>query len=505
MPVLQLPACPICGATDSLVRQVLDRADHPRTAYGCWECGSVLVWLGDDLWLQSDRWAYQHVGRAEKRHLLHRPMTAADLRRLAESTPGLHPWSDGDETVDEIDGLDAATGQTYVEEEAEFTPPPPPRQRPEPPPRQPPRQPPQQPPRETPRGPARGPAPDAPREGERRYDLFDLREGGAALVPMAQILPEGMKLALVRYDGLRAEPVAIFHEGELRAIPATPPRSKGSPLLWIGVALTLLCFACAASAVVVSGFLEGGLPVAMPAPVGALAPTNTQLIVPTLSPTQTPLPTDTPVPTDTPQPTDTPIPTPTPEPTAVVRTELQGVTAYVPAPGSLVIVGEVLNDSEQDLRFVEIVGTFFDGGGTLVGTDSTYAALMTVEEGSRAPFRLMALGLPPSLANYDLRVNYVVTDEDPLRVEVLSQRAFRGEGGVYHIVGEVRNPYDHALSSVDIVATYYDAAYQVVRVEKTTAQAGVLEPGQVSPFELVLANPPSELSHYRLQTEAVQP
>jgi hypothetical protein len=151
------------------------------------------------------------------------------------------------------------------------------------------------------------------------------------------------------------------------------------------------------------------------------------------------------------------------------------------------------------------LATFFDGEGSLVGTDSAFAELKTVEMGSRAPFRLAAQGLPPSLANYDLRVNYVTTEEDPLRAEVLSQRAFRGETGAYHIVGEVRNPHEFPVGSVEIVATYYNAAYQVVRVEAAFAEAETLEPGQVSPFEIMLANPPADLSHYRLQTEAIQP
>lgn len=499
MPVLQLPACPICGATNSLVRQVLDSTDHSRTAYGCWECSSVLVWLGDDLWMQSDRWAYQHVGRPEKRDLLHRPMTSADLRRLAENTPGQHPWSDDGDELEAIDGSGAQATEVHVEAESES-----PASGPAP-------QTPEyvrwQPPRESPREPRREPlretAHDLASESERGYDLFDLREGSASLVPMAQILPEGMKLALVRYDGLRAEPVAIFHEGELRAVPSAPPRSKGSPLLWIGLALTLLCFACAASTVVLSGFIDEGVPVAMPAPVGALAPTASQGVIPVSLPTQAPLPTETSIPTVTPAPTVTP--TPTPAPTQVPEAELQGVMAYVPAPGSLTIVGEVLNTSEHDLRFVEVLASFFDGEGALIGTDSAYAELKTVEVGSRAPFRLAAEGLPPSLANYDLRLDYVVTDKDPLRAEVLSQRAFRGEEGGYHIVGEVRNPYDYAVRSVEIVATYYNAAYQVVRVERAYAEAERLEPGQVAPFEMVLSSPPPDLSHYRLQTEATRP
>jgi hypothetical protein len=54
------------------------------------------------------------------------------------------------------------------------------------------------------------------------------------------------------------------------------------------------------------------------------------------------------------------------------------------------------------------------------------------------------------------------------------------------------------------VATYYDSANQVRRVEMTLGEADTLEPGQISHFELLLADPPDDMSHYRLQTEAVR-
>jgi hypothetical protein len=61
-----------------------------------------------------------------------------------------------------------------------------------------------------------------------------------------------------------------------------------------------------------------------------------------------------------------------------------------------------------------------------------------------------------------------------------------------------------AIKFPEIVATYYNAANQVVRVEVAFAQSQALQPGEVSPFEVVLVDPPGDLDHYALQTEAAQ-
>ena len=471
MPVLYLPVCPICGAKNSLVRQVLARTDQTRTSYACWECGSVLVWLGDDLWLQNDRWAYQLVGREDKLHLLHEPLTADELRELADRAPPVDFTARDRRTPAEGSEADAAVlwdapeaGGVVLEAPASsFRPATPRTARPA------------------------GPKGDVPRVEQRE---------ATALVPMAQVLPEGMTLALVRYEGSQVVPVAVFQEGQLRALPAQRRHGRGSALLAISVVLTTMCLLCSAAAVVLSSFLGGGAaPVALPliAPARIMSPV----------PTYTPVPTATPLPTATPPPlpTATPLPLPT-EPPLVV---LQGVTDYVAGTGSHTIVGEVLNRSGSNLRFVEVMASFYDANGQLIGTGSTFAELSTVEVGGTAPFKLSTQDLSSSFQTYQLRVDYETTGEAPLRLEILDQGGSTADTGAYHITGEVHNPYDFAIRFPEIVASYCNSANQVVRVEMTLVATDTLQAGQNFPFELVLADPPGDLSHYKLQTEAVRP
>ncbi len=215
-------------------------------------------------------------------------------------------------------------------------------------------------------------------------------------------------------------------------------------------------------------------------------------------------PGETVLPTDTVPPTATPAPTPTEAPPeAEGGVEFQGVTDYLSSTGSHYLVGEVLNQTSDTLRFVEVLATFYDGGEQEVGTGSTFTELGIIEPGSTAPFK-MAIPDPSAMASYDLRVDSSTTTQPPIRLELLGHSGSASDTGWYHVTGEVRNPHGFVVKFPEIVATYYNGAHEVVRVEVDFAQIDPLEPGQSSAFEVVLTDPPADLVHYTLQTEAVQ-
>jgi hypothetical protein len=188
---------------------------------------------------------------------------------------------------------------------------------------------------------------------------------------------------------------------------------------------------------------------------------------------------------------------------AAGEVEFQGVTDYLSSTGSHYLVGEVLNTTGESLRFIEVLATFYDGAGQVTGTGSTFAELSIVEPGSTAPFKLTTLGAP-EIARYDLRVDYQTTTQPPIRLEITGHSGAADGTGWYRVTGEVRNPHDFAVKFPEIVATYYSATHDVLRVEANFSDLDVLEPGQTSPFEVVLTDPPADLHHYALQAEAVQ-
>lgn len=85
MSQLSLSVCPICHEQDTLSHEKMEVRGRSHEWYECAECGSALLWLGDD------QWAYQKVGRQDKAHLLKKPLSQDDLMALlpdqAEAAP----------------------------------------------------------------------------------------------------------------------------------------------------------------------------------------------------------------------------------------------------------------------------------------------------------------------------------------------------------------------------------------------------------------------------------
>jgi hypothetical protein len=73
---LELPACPICHEKSSPSRQQASIGGTDYVWYECGACGSALLSLG------AGRWAYQKITRPGHEHLLCKPMTLPELRRL---------------------------------------------------------------------------------------------------------------------------------------------------------------------------------------------------------------------------------------------------------------------------------------------------------------------------------------------------------------------------------------------------------------------------------------
>jgi hypothetical protein len=85
-------------------------------------------------------------------------------------------------------------------------------------------------------------------------------------------------------------------------------------------------------------------------------------------------------------------------------------STYVDSTGNLHIVGEVINESFQSLRFVQIIATFYDSNNSVIGTDFTFTSPSTIPPGQRAPFDIIVSdgSIPTSLlAYYTLSMDYL--------------------------------------------------------------------------------------------------
>jgi hypothetical protein len=113
-------------------------------------------------------------------------------------------------------------------------------------------------------------------------------------------------------------------------------------------------------------------------------------------------------------PVDTPITFPFLQPEIIEPVEIPprvlSHSTYVDSTGNLHIVGEVINESFQSLRFVQIIATFYDSNNGVIGTDLTFTSPSTIPPGQRAPFDIIVSegSIPTSLlAYYTLSVDYL--------------------------------------------------------------------------------------------------
>ena len=72
-----------------------------------------------------------------------------------------------------------------------------------------------------------------------------------------------------------------------------------------------------------------------------------------------------------------------------------------------------------------------------------------------------------------------------------------------HVVGEIENNMPENLAFVKVTGTFYNGNNEVVGTEFTYTNPSDIDPGQKSPFEIILLSasvPTSKIDHYNLQT-----
>jgi plastocyanin len=172
------------------------------------------------------------------------------------------------------------------------------------------------------------------------------------------------------------------------------------------------------------------------------------------------------------------------------------------------IIGEIRNDSpEAVVGTVTIVASFYDSGGNLIDTSSTFAELQQLRPGEESPFR-MAISdesILERMDNYTLSVeaNPVFGGVKPaaLRVDVSEQRL--NEFDQYEIVGQVTNTGNRDTSLVQVIANFYDETGRLIDTQFTFLASDLLA-GQSGPFKITALDGEraNEAASVRLITES---
>jgi hypothetical protein len=160
-------------------------------------------------------------------------------------------------------------------------------------------------------------------------------------------------------------------------------------------------------------------------------------------------------------------------------------STFVPYEGSssLYLVGEVLNDTNSNVRFVKINAILRDSAGQIVDGDYSYSHIDRLTPGMVSAFRLI-FSSPPAWETYELTVTWSTTDQSPYELEIINPEAYFDSSNAYHVRGTVRNQYEAQRTFVKVLLTMYDYNNQVIGAEYGYTNPSTLEPRQEVPFDL---------------------
>ncbi len=189
-----------------------------------------------------------------------------------------------------------------------------------------------------------------------------------------------------------------------------------------------------------------------------------------------------------------PTPTPTPMPLRVVHVAFHQTPA-----GSLWCMGEVKNERDETLEFVQVQVSLHNADGEMVELGVVFAASEIVPAQGVAPFALLLPDVAPgSWASYQI----VVRSAEPLmhwgeRYGDLVVQDLHGamRGDLFHVNGVVFNNGEMTARRIRLIFTMYGVDGEVVGVRRTEMLAA-LAPGAREPFEfdLIPQSPADALS-----------
>ena len=161
--------------------------------------------------------------------------------------------------------------------------------------------------------------------------------------------------------------------------------------------------------------------------------------------------------------------------------------------GITIIVGEVRNDSPEKIGWVQVSGKFYDSAGQLIHLADGPVQLGELRPGEKGPFGIYIndAAVSESIANYTLSAeldsDFLQDKPAALKVEVGKYGMVEREIGLplFQVTGNVTNTGNLPAESVDVIATFYDAAGNFVDFDATITSPSIIPAGQSADFTIV--------------------
>ncbi len=183
-------------------------------------------------------------------------------------------------------------------------------------------------------------------------------------------------------------------------------------------------------------------------------------------------------------------PTPVPLPVSVENT-----ARYQTPVGSLWVLGEVLNATDQPVENVQVRVGLLNAAGVEITAQSNFVALDSISAGGRAPFSVAFPDTPPEVAGYHalvVRADPAYNYESRYAQLEVTDVITRQVGSQYRVTGAVHNSGNSHAKNAQLVITLYDQSGKVSGFRQYPLPDEMLAAGGSVPFfDVTLAPDPS--------------
>ena len=178
--------------------------------------------------------------------------------------------------------------------------------------------------------------------------------------------------------------------------------------------------------------------------------------------------------------------------------EIVSLNSYTDSIGYLNVVGEIKNNSEQNVNYVQPVVSFKNSSGDTIDSSSTYTFLDVLKPGQTAPFKV-SIKNSEDIAEYAVQVqgSYGGSKRN---LEITNSNSNVDSIGYLNVNGEIKNNSNSDLQYVEVIASFYNKNGEIVDAAYTYAQMDIVNAGSTSPFKISIQNKDS-IEKYKLQVQ----
>jgi len=162
---------------------------------------------------------------------------------------------------------------------------------------------------------------------------------------------------------------------------------------------------------------------------------------------------------------------------------VQNDQQYIGQDGTLHVVGEVQNDSNIPLNQIDIQISLYTDDNEIIEVKNTKTALNTIMPGMKSPFELVITDQRAKIAKYhSLDLDYGIAEPKDQVIEITSSEFSRDKFDNFIITGTVSNKGQITANMIEVIATLYDRAGNVITISEVKTEQDFLRVGEETFF-----------------------